>query len=119
MFVKSILNFEKASKEAELIVSDGKYNILCNAWEFDDNNPNFYLSGFFVKNIMRAYKNEYIVEKLNDSFFSYKLQGKLVDKKNKIVEIGKLTLEIDGYIPNDILVNEFIEFTVLRIDFTN
>ena len=50
-----------------------------------------------------------------DGYYAYKLQGKLVDIKKRLMIIGKIVIELEDNIPKDIK-NEFVELNVMRID---
>ena len=51
-----------------------------------------------------------------DGYYAYKLQGKLVDIKKRLMIIGKIVIELEDNIPKDIKENEFVELNVMRID---
>ena len=118
MFIKQIKSFDKDSNEADIIVSDGTFDLTCYCHPSD-----LYKAGtevklitsLFTKNIMRAENEEFSIFKLKD-FYAYHLQGKIMDLTKSNVCIGNLEITIDGSIPNDIKSGEFIEFDVLRLD---
>ena len=116
MLIKTIREYDEEAKEADVVVSDGQHEILCYAQPFENNNTSFVLLAFDDDNIMRALKNTYVVEKSKEDHYGYKLQGKLVDLKKRLVAIGDIVIELGNGIPKDIKENEFIEFTVVRVD---
>lgn len=115
MYIKSV-DFD-GEQEADILVSDGKYEILCYALPYSagDKEKDFTLSVFMSENVMRALKNEYSAEK-TDGYYGYKLTGRLFDLKNRLVAVGGIVIELENNIPKDIAENEFVEFEVGRID---
>ena len=117
MYIKNIKEYDIEANEAEIIVSDGYYEILCYAQPFEKKDGQFTLLGFMAKDIRKSLNNNYLIEKDLTNYFAYKLQGKLINVKNGLVAIGEIIIRIEERIPNDIRENDFIEFTVLRIDY--
>lgn len=116
MYIKKVLDYD--GYDANIIVTDGKYEIMCYAWEFyNKENADFELSAFDAVDVMRALNQQYMIEKLDYGYYSYKLQGKLIDLEKQIVEIGNIIIEVEGYLPSDIVQGEYIEFLATRIDF--
>ena len=64
---------------------------------------------------MIAHNNNYFIEK-TDGYYSYHLQGKVLEINPPVVEIGKLRIVIDSQLPKDIKQNSFIDFSVERMD---
>lgn len=119
MFVKSINWIDEDSQEAEVIVSDGCIEVLCFSHPFKKE-INSVLEDpiycFNTENVILAQEQSVSVYKSNNHF-AYSLRGKLVDKKNKLVYLGNITLCLeDAYISNDILESSYIEFDVSRLD---
>ncbi len=115
MFIKKILEQDEGSGEAEIIVSDGEHDVLCNAWKFDSTNNNFSLNAFWVKEVERSYVHECYAVRNDCSYFAYDICGKLIG--NGIVAVGSVLIDIDlNEIPKDIQKNEYIKFSCLRID---
>lgn len=120
MFIKNIIQFDNFSKEADIITSDGKFELLCYCHPTDMPNVNQKVNKirtFLAQNIMIALTHEYAISKVN-SYYGYHLQGELayLNEHEIIVRIGELELFLDEYPPNDINVGEFIEFDVERLD---
>ena len=87
------------------------------AQPFNNDKDIFELYAVKSKNIMRALEPGSAVNKTDDGYYAYKLQGKIIDLENRIVTVGDIKIMLENSIPNDIKVNEYIEFDVLRIDF--
>ncbi len=118
MYIKDIKDYDKFSGEADLIVSDGKYEILCYCFPIEtcvkDLKVQSLLS-LFADNIFKVKSRKYIILKLQEHF-SYHLQGKVCNIKEPKINIGGLELTLDKAFPGDIKLNDFIEFDVSRID---
>jgi len=119
MFIKSVEWIDKDSQEAEIIVSDGEFDILCFSHPFTKN-INDKLSEpifcFDATDIMITDESQLLANRDGNSY-RYFVRGKLFDKSKKIVKLGELTLCIeDSYVPTDILENSFIEFSVSRFN---
>ncbi|WP_439444159.1 hypothetical protein ACSMFR_05890 [Listeria aquatica] len=70
------------------------------------------LYGFTVKNIMKDFGTEYVIDKKEDR---YHIHGQLVDKE--FLQIGEFKIDIsDGDIPKDIERNDHIEVDISRVD---
>lgn len=118
MYITKIKDYDIEAKEADIIVSDGKYEILCYAQPFENKtNSSFILSAFRDDNIMRGLEEICFVEKIHDGYYDYRLQGKLIDLEKRLVSIGDIVIELGNGIPKDINQNDYIEFTVMRVDF--
>lgn len=118
MYVQDVLRFDKSEKEAELIVSDGTYEVLCYAHPIDAVKTGMTvsgLSGFSCTNVVRAAEQRCAVSKL-PSYFAYSITGKLISKQEGIVQINNLKINVDAHIPNDLSNGEYISFDVLRLD---
>ena len=122
MFIKEIKKCyeDEPYTDAEIIVSDGEFDLLCYAWRCENNvgDTNFTISAFDSDNIMTSDQREYKIQKIKDGSFAYKLQGKLIniEKDDGTVQIGSIIINNVGWIPRDIKVGEYIEFTVRRLD---
>lgn len=109
---------DKETKEAEVEVTDGKYQFICFSHpckhlQGDIINENLHCD---IDQVLIADGDAYKVEK-QKQFFAYRIIGKLISKLDGLVKVGEFILEIDTMkIPKDINDNEYIEFNVLRID---
>ena len=119
MYIKKIVSYDEVAREADLIISDGKYDLMVYAQPFltKYKDEKFKLIAFTADNIMTIDKEEYAIEKTNQGYYSYWFKGKLIDSKRGIVAINNIIIEDVGWIPNDIHDGEFIEFTCLRLDY--
>lgn len=119
MFIKEVKNFNEY--EADLIISDGTYEILCYFDAFPpikniEKGTNVKgLSTFLAEDIIRADRMEYAINKKED-FYSYQLQGEVLSIDKPIIGIGDIKLELDAPLPGDIAVGEYVQFNVMRLD---
>lgn len=119
MYIDSIEWLDKDNKEAILGISNNKDILRCFSCPCDykiGEIINFPLKCLDSNNIMISSEKIFIIQRIN-SIFSYNLCGQLVDKKKGIIFLEGFTLQIDGsLIPKDINNQDYILFTVSRID---
>jgi len=117
--VKKIDWLSREALEAEVVVTDGEFEITCFA------QPLNYQVGselkdpiccYNVANVIKLDREFYTIKKLGE-YFAYSLSGKLVDKQLEKVMVGELLLELDNNIlPGDIKNGDFISFSCQRLD---
>ena len=117
MFIKQIIDCDELSGEMDIIISDGEYDLLCYCTQSNSLTPSKIkeIETFLSDKIMIAYSNDYFIKK-TDSYYSYHLQGKVLENNPPMVEIGKLQIVLDTALPKDIKQNDYVEFHVERID---
>ena len=118
MFVKGIKDYDKFSNEADVIVSDGQYDILCYCYQTSYHcigNKVENITSLFACEIMRVDNNNFCIDKL-DTYYSYHLQGEVVNIEKPVIRIGNLYINIDSHLPKDIKKGEWIELKVERLD---
>jgi len=118
LFVKEIRDYDKFSDEADIIISDGRHNLLC--YCFPTKMPKIgqtinTITSLFAKNIMRVKDNEFIIKK-ETNYYAYHLQGEVVDREIPKIRIGDIIICLDTPLPKDIKKGEYIELTVDRLD---
>src|SRR5699024_481657 len=119
MKVKRIDWLSPEASEAEIVITDGEFDLTCFSQPFKYqlgsilNEP---IYSFDVSAIAKSNKNIYKAEKLDDNF-AYRLTGKLLDKQKGKVIIGNFIIELDNEVlPGDIEENDFIIFSSSRLD---
>lgn len=120
MFIEKILYFSEEDGEADVVVSDGQYMVRCYMYPIKQIKPEDQVShiyGYCCKNIIRAEERKNEIKKLQE-YYAYRIIGKLLNKKKKLVRTGNLYFELDGSIPNDIANGDYIEAFILRFDCT-
>ncbi len=115
MYISRIVDYNEDAQEATVIVSDGHYQLMCYAQPFSKKEK-FTLMAYNCSNIMTCECQKYEIIKSDIAYFSYKLQGKLLDKERGIVQIGNIVIESVVHLPKDIKTNSFIQFEVFRVD---
>lgn len=118
MRIKNILYFSKEDQEAEVIISDGDYDLICYACPIDTLERSAgirELFAFSCMDIVRADERRCSVKKL-PQHYAYAMTAKVHSKQKGIVCLGKLRIRLDGDIPNDISDGEYISFRVQRLD---
>lgn len=120
MFVKQVKDFDINSYEADVIVSDGYYEIMCYCHPLENINLGAIvtnISTLFANDIMRIDSEEYLVRK-QIGYYSYYLQGKVLETQKPLIGIGKIAIALDKPLSKDIKQGEFIEFKVERLNCT-
>jgi len=118
MFIKEIIKEGDSNIDdtlVDIIISDGQYECIA---MYDS--PQLKLGDTLSKPLY-AFLSTDIKTTTKDigfyklkNYYAYEIVGKLNREKN-IVYVGNILIEIDGYIPADIL-NEKIEFQCDRLD---
>ena len=121
MHIQTVLLFDKEGREADVIVSDGEYELLCHAFPIaavEIGMPVSGLYGFSCGNEVRAENPHCAVTKL-PPYFAYHMTGILFSKQKRIVRVGGLEISMDAHIPNDLSDSEYVSFDVQRVDLDN
>ncbi|MBA4538854.1 hypothetical protein H1Z61_17580 [Bacillus aquiflavi] len=117
--IKKINWIDEHAKEADVIISDGEFSLKCFSCPFELKEGQEFEDYIYCLDIQYVYvveSNKYVINQIDEGY-EHILQGKLIDIENKILRIGKLQIDIsNGYIPKDILKNQFIEVKVSRLD---
>lgn len=117
--INKILWLSKDALEADVTITDGEFEIKCfsQPLKYELNNKiNEPLCCYNVKNIVKTLDNEFVVSKLSE-YFAYNMTGMVVDKKNGIIKVGKISLQIETILmPGDINDGDFISFYCQRLD---
>lgn len=120
MYIKRIVDYDEFSDEADVVVTDGKYEIMCYCYTFSSE-PKVgqtinELSVLSYDNVMAVKSKKNEIVKTSVGYYTYHLSGKVIRTAPLMVSIGDLILEVGNYIPKDIRPNQYIEFDVSRID---
>ena len=116
MFIDRIIDYDEFSGEASLIVSDGTNELLCYCCLFDKKNGIIEITTFLCDNIIRIDFPTCNYKKQTSSYYSYVLQGKVIDIEQRIVSVGNILIRLDSEIPKDIHAGEYVSFNVMRLD---
>ena len=118
MYITDILYFSKEDSEAEVSISDGHYKVNCYVYPCDIVSVNQRVNtiyGFECANIIRVNEAKYTIKKLSPHY-AYQLVAQVVDSTSGIVRIGDLFINLDSPIPKDIMNEEYVAFSVVRLD---
>lgn len=118
MYIKEIIQFCKENREADMCISDGVYSVMCYAYPIDEiavNKKVNTLYGFMCSEIIKSSSNICCVKKLA-KYYAYSITAKVVSIDCSIVQIGDLQINLDTYIPNDIMEGDYVSFSVARLD---
>lgn len=113
----SIKWMSEEALEAEVVITDGIFQMNCFSQPLryvkgDMINENLY--GFDVSNVKIANEPIEYINKIGNNF-EYQLSGRLVNKKNKVIGLGEILIEVKD-LPYDINEGEYVEFNCKRID---
>lgn len=109
----------KEALEAEVTVSDGRFELKCFSQPFNYAFNDFIETPLYCYdacNIEKAQNSDAKVQKLQDSF-DYMITGKLISKNDSSIEVGNIILKIErSDLPGDIKEGNYVSFISKRID---
>ncbi|NER13108.1 hypothetical protein GWK08_06635 [Leptobacterium flavescens] len=119
MVVKEIIWISEEILEAEVVITDGQFDLLCFGHPFKKKKGEQLTGPIYALDpteIIRLETPNSHIKKLDESF-DYLIEGELVDKKSGLMKIGDIMIEIDGrFIPGDIVNGDYISFRCDRLD---
>lgn len=118
VLVKKIDWISKNAMEAEVILSDGVFDIICFSQPFSFKEGDTIKSYIYIFDTQKIYfsnLNEEYVKK-NGSLFEYELCGVIKDKLSNIIKIGDFLIELDIPLPNDLYNGDYVVVFCERID---
>lgn len=117
--IKEIKWISKEALEAEVVITDGQFELLCFSHPFNKKIGEQLSEPLYVLDpdeIVRLKSPSSRTEKLNNAF-DYLIEGKLIDKKSGHVKLGNIVIEINShFIPGDFKDNDNISFICNRLD---
>ena len=117
--IKTINWISKSELEAEIIVSDGKFDLTCFAHPLENEIGDLLTKPLYAMGVKNIHKLDHscLGREQQNHRFNYIIEAQLVFKSSGLVKLGDIILEIDpNLIPNDIVTNDFISFYCERID---
>ena len=119
MEICNIKWLSKEACEAEVVVTDGKYELKCfsQPLKYDLNEQlREALYCYNVKSVFKSTIDNFEVVKLSE-YFAYNITALLICKNRGLIKLGRITLEVDKEtIPSDIKDDDYIVFYCQRID---
>lgn len=106
------------AREAEVLLSDGVFSILCFGHPFNQAIGSTVaqpLHTLEAKYVVRAHNKEFSVEG-EEGAFECKMTARVVDREENQIKIGEFTVELDTPFPGDIEVGDYVSFLCERID---
>lgn len=120
MFVKAVEYYHGMAGDASVTVSDGSLELVCFCCECRyriSDSVKEPLECFDVFEVQTADTAEAAIQKIGTAYYSYRIQGLLLDRRAGMVKAGGLLFHIDPTrIPKDIAEHTFICFSTLRAD---
>lgn len=119
MFVKRLTWLSKAAREAELLVSDGKYECIafsqpCDVKEGDHlKEP---LHAFMVDNLMVSREKNCGVSLIRPEGLAHHCVAEVVDAENGLVKIGEIEITLEERAPPGAMPRDLVEFNCARLD---
>lgn len=116
-----VLDFDADAREADILITDGSFSIMCFAPNCEDIScietlkSKGMLITFLADNIYRVDLHECSVIKNAKGYYSYDLIGKRTE--NNSLAIGSIEIIIDKPFPGDIAVGEYVRLSCCRVDY--
>ena len=125
MPVMNVLQWDEDAQEATIEIETSLYEtaqipqvsfkVFCQPFHFPVLHCKISLFGFLVTNIVS--ENAFQApQKLDCGYFSYHLYAKVLDTRNRRVQLGDIDIVLDCPIPSDIPKGSYISFDVVRLD---
>ena len=119
--MSSIKHWSNQDKEADILVTDGEYQLLCYAQPFSWKECQTEVAALYAFGCENIVKSEScavnIVKQTN--YYAYELSAKVLSKVERTVKLGQLVLHLDAAIPGDIQNGVYVTFRLQRIDALN
>lgn len=111
-----ILDFDAISDECDYVINKANIELICyGTYDKEYNSKPFVIHSFLASNIVKSkVENCYSIK--NESYYAYKINGKIVDLANKKVSLGDIYILLDEKLPGDLKLGDYINFDVLRLD---
>ena len=114
IWIEKVNWLDKDNGEADIYLTDGIYNVVCFSSSFYGDEEQEFKGQIYSYEAENLYK-KCEIRKKDDGI--YHLEGKMVDRENKIVRIGEFVISLsNSQIDKDILLNDYIEFEISRLD---
>lgn len=118
IWIEKVNWLDKDNGEAYIYLTDGIYIVVCFSSSFYEDVElefNGTIYSYEAENMYKKFDEKCEIRKKDDGI--YHLEGKMVDRENKIVRIGEFLISLsDSQIDKDILLNDYLEFETSRLD---
>jgi hypothetical protein len=120
MRVVSVVPFSLGSESAIVIVTDGTHICRAFCWPCYTNAGSVLgdpLQVFDESGLMLTSETEPRLESTSEAGFAHRGIAQVVDAREGLLAVGKLTLQISGDLPGGISSGDMVQFECSRIDF--
>lgn len=118
MYICDVKHRSNQDKEADILVTDGEYQLLCYAQPFsleECQTEVAALYAFGCENIVKSKNCAVNIVKQTD-YYAYELSAEVLSKVERTVKLGQLVLHLDAALPGDIPNGDYVTFRLQRID---
>ena len=119
MIVRQLTWLSEVAREAELLISDGKYRCIafshpCDVHEGDDlKEP---LHAFIIQDLMISREKNCSISLIKPNGLAQQCIAEVVDAENGLVKIGNIKITLEEKAPYGAIPGDLIEFTCARLD---
>lgn len=118
-YIKSIQWLSEEALEAEVIVSDGVFELTCFSHPFNMNEGDLLLEPLTAisPSAIKRQDEEISYAQKTDSSFAYMIKGKILNKQKGEVMLGDILINVDTLLmPADLIDGDYVGFFADRID---
>lgn len=111
--IKNINWLNKETSEAEVVLTDGKVDVLSFSSPFSLSNKFNLIYAFDTEHIIRGENGMFLEKQAN---YTYIANGLILDLSKRLIKIGEFLIQLDIDLPGDLHNNEYICFSCQRFD---
>ena len=116
MFIKEILNVDISAHEADIIISDGQYDILCITFDYlHDDIKGIELSVLDYDEVYVTSEKGFRIDNFGRSKYDYHIKCRIIDIEKGIVELYGLKIVLGRYFPGDLKNGDWITVKCYRM----
>ena len=121
MYICDVKHWSNQDKEADILVTDGDYQLLCYAQPFSGKECQTEVAALYAIGCGNIVKSENCAVKIakQTDYYAYELSAEVLSKVERTVKLGQLVLHLDEALPGDIQNGDYVTFRLQRIDAIN
>ena len=121
MYICYVKHWSNQDKEADFLVTDGEYQLLCYAQPFSGKECQTEVAALYAIGCGNIVKSENCAVKIakQTDYYAYELSAEVLSKVERTVKLGQLVLHLDEALPGDIQNGDYVTFRLQRIDAIN
>lgn len=121
MYICDVKHWSNQDKEADILVTDGEYQLLCYAQPFSWKECQTEVAALYAFGCGNIVKSENCAVKIakQTDYYVYELSAEVLSKVERTVKLGQLVLHLDEALPGDIQNGDYVTFRLQRIDAIN